>query len=306
MLFWIFGGLFLLYALVSGWRRGIVRQSLSICAIAAGYFAGIFGGRLLLPILRGVGYPDLAISVLAGCILGLLVTGGISALGAILFKKTCQQDVFLVRWGYGLGGALLSAGFGVFLLWFSLIALRLLGTVAETEIKIATKGTQGTKGGYHGDRQSGSDDRQSGSDPGAFVRGVADLKHAVEHGPIGELAERADPLPGRIYSIMGNTTRVISNPAAIKRFSDFPGIQKLSDNPRVRSLLDDPEIARAARDRNYLQLMKNKRLVEALNDPEVMKMVKEIELEKALDFALKEGQAPAEPTRSSHPSRSSH
>src|SRR5437868_375757 len=132
-LFWIGGGLFLLYALITGWRRGIVRQALNIVAVVAGYCAGLFGGRLLLPLVRGLGYPDLAISIVAGAILGLIVYIGISALGAILFKKTSQQDVMLVRWGFGLGGACLGAGFGLFLLWFSLIALRLLGTVAETE-----------------------------------------------------------------------------------------------------------------------------------------------------------------------------
>ena len=270
-LFWILGGVFLLYALVNGWRRGIVRQSVSILAAVAGYFTGVFGGRLLLPLVRGLGYPDLAISVIGGVVLGVVVYLGISAIGAVLFKKTSQQDVMLVRWGFGLGGALLGAGFGIFLLWFSLIGLRLLGTVAETDLKIAQAPSVRD---YH--------------DPGPFVRGIANAKHALEASPAGEVIERVDPLPGRIYSIMSKTTRVVANENASRRFLEFPGIHKLSENPKVRSLFNDPEVARAARERNWFGLMKNPHVVSALNDPEVFDQVKQIELEKALDFALRE------------------
>ena len=272
MLLWIFGGIFLLYALFRGWRRGIVRQSLIVLAVIAGYFAGLFGGRLLLPILRTLGLPDLAMSILGGSILGLIVYFSISALGTILFKKTSQQDVMLVRWGYGLGGALIGAGFGIFMIWFLLIALRLLGTIAETELKVA----QGSKvKDYH--------------DPGALVHGLADAKHSLEEGPAGAFVERIDPLPGQVYAIMAKTTRVLSNQTSVKRFIDFPGVKKLSDNPKVRSLLGDPDIIRAARDRNYFQMMKNQQLINALNDPAVLEMVKRIELEKALDYALRDG-----------------
>jgi len=270
-LFWIGGGIFLLYALVNGWRRGIVRQAVNIVAVIAGYFTGLFGGRLLLPLVRSLGYPDLAISIVVGAILGFVVYIGISALGAILFKKTSQQDVMLVRWGFGLGGAFLGAGFGLFLLWFSLIALRLLGTVAETELKVA----QGPKvRDYH--------------DPGPIVRGLVDAKQSLETGPAGGFVEKLDPLPGRIYSIMSKTTRVLSSESGGRRFMEFAGVKKLSENPKVRSLLSDPDIIRDARARNYLAMIKNPKLVSVLNDPEVMEMVKRVELEKALDYALKE------------------
>jgi hypothetical protein len=299
LLFWIFGGLFLLYALVSGWRRGIVRQSLNVLAVLAAYFVGVFGGRLLLPFLRTLGYPDLAISFVGGSILGLIVYLAISALGTILFKKTSQQDVMLVRWGYGLGGALIGTAFGVFLLWFSLIALRLLGTIAETELKVAQAppvrpevAARLGKAGRHAPKAP------EYHDPGIFVRGIASAKHSMEEGPAGAFIDKVDPLPGRIYSMMAKTTRVLASQTGIEHFIEFPGVKKLSENSRIRSLLNDPEIARAARDRHYIELMKNPQLVNALNDPEVMEMVKRIELEKALDYALREDQAEVRSQRS--------
>ena len=197
-----------------------------------------------------------------------------------MFKKTSQQDLWLVRWGYGLGGALLSAGFGVFLLWFALIALRLLGTVAETEIRIA----QASKG-----TAKGAEVR----DPGAFVHFLADAKNSVDKGPGAEFVGRFDPLPTKIYAIMGDLTRVLSSQTATSRLIEFPGVEKLARLPKMRSLLDDPEAARATRERKFWELLKNKRVVEALNDPKVLEMVRKVELEKALDFALRgEGKGP--------------
>jgi hypothetical protein len=286
MVFWIFGGLFLLYTLISGWRRGLVRQSISVFAMVAAYCAGIFGGKLLVPILRGLGYPDFAISVLAGAAMGLLVWIGISSIGTILFKKTSQQDMLLVRWGYGLGGALLNLGFGLFLLWFAFVSLRLLGTMAETEIKLAHGGNEKHENRHWRGPQPAR------PDPGMFVQGVANLKHSVDDSPVGEFAQKIDPLPGRVYSMMENTTKVIANQDALQRFMEFPGVKKISESPKIRRLLEDPEIVREARERNYLEMMKNKRLIEALNDPQVFEMIKKVDLEKALEFALRNGAAP--------------
>lgn len=276
-LFWIFGGLFLLYALVRGWRRGVVRQSCNILAIVAGYFAAVFGSRLLVPIVHGLGYPHLAVSLVVGAILGMIVYISISAISAILFKKTSQQEVMLVRFGFGLGGALLGAGFGLLLLWFSVIALRVLGTVAETEMKVA-QGSKGSKVPRGHDYQ----------DPGALVRGLAEVKHSIEQSQVGAMIERFDPLPGRVYATMSKTTRVLSNDQSAHRFMEFPGVKKLSENAKIRALLNDPEIAKAARSRNYLQMMKNPHMIQALDDPAVLEMVKRVELEKALDYALAE------------------
>lgn len=302
MAFWIVGGIFVLYSLISGWRRGVVRQSLSVFAIVAGYFAGVFGGKLLMPILRGIGYPDFAISLLAGCVMGTLVYLGVSALGAILFKKTSQQDLFLVRWGYGLGGALLGAVFGLFLLWLALMGLRLLGTVAETEIKLA-QGDQPAKPAHASHSSPSSHPSQlpkSGPqrpDPGSLAHTLADLKHSVEQSPVGDYAEKIDPLPGKVYSMMRNLTRVMSNTDSVERFLEFPEIRKLTDNAKIRALLDDPEIAKAGQNRDYWTLVKNPKVVEVLNDPAVFELVKKVELEKALDYAVKTSGTTPDPGR---------
>jgi hypothetical protein len=313
MAFWIFGGLFLLYSLINGWRRGVVRQSLSVFAVVAGYFAGVFGGRLLMPILRGLGYPDFALSLLAGAVMGLLVYLGVSALGTILFKKTNQQDIFFVRWGYGLGGALVGAVFGALLLWVALIGLRLAGTVAETEVKLAkgepgaqgtqrTQTTKGTKGSaaIKGTRTTGAEPPRP--DPGVLAHTLAKLKHSVDESPVGEYAQKVDPLPGNIYSMMRNLTLVLSNPDSVERLLEFPEIRELTDNSKIRSLMDDPEIARAGRDRSYWDLLRNPKVVEALNDPAVQELVKKVHLEKALDYASKTSGTPA-PTPEEAPKR---
>ena len=90
------------FEIVRGWRLGVVRQVVRLLALFCAYAAALFGGRLLLPLLRPLlRVPDLLLSLVAGAILALVVYALINALGAILFKRTGQQDAGTVRLLYG-------------------------------------------------------------------------------------------------------------------------------------------------------------------------------------------------------------
>ena len=65
-----FAVVLILFEVVRGWRLGLVRQLVRIAALVVAYAAAIFGGRLLVPIVRPfLKMPDIVLSFLAGAVL---------------------------------------------------------------------------------------------------------------------------------------------------------------------------------------------------------------------------------------------
>jgi uncharacterized membrane protein required for colicin V production len=96
-----------------GWRLGVVRQLLTLVIIVAAYAAAFFGGRRFFPLLRPLGFPDQILAIIAGAILAIIVFVVGNAVVAIVFKRTAEQKVGVVRFGYGFFGALIGALFGL-------------------------------------------------------------------------------------------------------------------------------------------------------------------------------------------------
>src|SRR5688572_26309419 len=129
MIFLALGAVLVFLFAMRGWRLGLVRQALSIVSVAAAYAAAFFGGRFLIPILRPLGFPDQILTLIGGLILGVAVYVGISIVSGVLFKRTEHQSAALVRYGFGLSGAVLGAAFGLFILLVGVIGIRLLGSI---------------------------------------------------------------------------------------------------------------------------------------------------------------------------------
>src|SRR5438552_3505302 len=63
-IFLSFALILIAFEIVRGWRLGVVRQLVRLLAIVSAYVAAIFGGRMLLPLLRPFArVPDLVISL---------------------------------------------------------------------------------------------------------------------------------------------------------------------------------------------------------------------------------------------------
>src|SRR5947209_8076447 len=98
--------LFIAFTAWHGWRLGIVRQIMSILALAAAYITGYFGGAKLGPLLhRFIDLPERALAVLGAVGLGFIIYCCIAILGVIAFTKTAQQKAGLMRLGYGISGS---------------------------------------------------------------------------------------------------------------------------------------------------------------------------------------------------------
>src|SRR5687767_556823 len=104
MLFLAGAAAFILYQMIRGWQLGVVRVVAKILAVVAAYACAWIGGPKLVPVLRPLSMPDPVLMALGGAIIGILVFVVISLASAVLFKKTADQSVGMVRFGYGATG----------------------------------------------------------------------------------------------------------------------------------------------------------------------------------------------------------
>jgi len=253
-------------------------------AIAAGYLSALFAGDLLVPPLRAIlGFPDLLVLGIARAITGLVGYFLILGIGAILFKRTGQQGVGVLRLLYGLSGAVLGLLFGLCVVWVLTISVRLLGALAEGRM-LKPDGTTRVENG----------DVASVLATQVLATSLA-WKKALEAGSAGPVLKAADPLPTRDYERMGRLGRVLAQPEAMRRFFEAPTVKPLVQDPRFQAIASNPEIAKLAQQRDYASLLRQPKLVEFLNDPAVISKVKDVDLDAALLYALPDKPPPASP-----------
>lgn len=264
-----------------GWRVGIVRQVLGVVALLVAYLVGYFGGGILGSALhRVIDLPENVLAVAGAVGLGFVMYCAITLVGSIVFKKTAQQSVSIVRLGYGFSGACVGAAYGLFLVWIAFLAIRLLGCVAETQIAVA-KNPHLTLG------KPTPTPTPKPTPPSAVVRGLAQMKHSLESGTAGALVQHVDPIPGTLYVILRKLGLMVSDEKSVNRFLSYPGVQPLLAHPKVAALQSDQEITRDIIQRRYLNLIRNPRIIAAANDAEIGALMREFEFEKALDYAIR-------------------
>jgi hypothetical protein len=262
------------FEIVRGWRLGLVRQLVRLLALGAAYAAGLFGGRMLLPVLRHfVRVPDFIISLIAGAVLALFVYAAITGVGAILFKRTSQQGSGLIRLLYGLSGAVLGVFFGLFSVWLIVVGVRCVGSVAGAEI-------------HHPPTNTLLPARPAASAP-PLTASLAKLKNSIELGSLGEVIKAADVVPATTYQALGKVGAVVSDQRSAERFLSYPGAQALTQNARIIALRDDPAIRDLIAHQRFLDLLQNEKLIGAMNDPTLAAEVRRFDFQKALDYALK-------------------
>lgn len=240
-----------------GWKLGLVRQALSIIALAVAYAAGWFLGGYLIPVLRLLGYPDRVLVIFGAVLVGLVVYAVLTIAMAVIFKRTEHQSMTLVKLVFGLPGALLGAVFGVFLVCVCAVAIRLVGTVAQAQPEASPISSQ-----------------------------IVAMKRTLDHGAAGAIVDSVDLVPGTVYRTLANVGALAASPAGIERFANDRDVRRVSAHPKILALQDDPEVQRAIRESDYFSLLRHPKLVDAANDPDVMQLLATFDLQKALDRAV--------------------
>ena len=281
IIFVSFALILIAFEIVRGWRLGLLRQAVRLLALVCAYGAAIFGGQLLLPVVQPfLSLPDFFISIVAGALLALLVYFVINALGAILFKRTGQQSVGLVRLLYGICGAALGIFFGLFSVWLLVVAIRSLGAIAGAEMPATASRPQPPA-------LLTTLPPSPRPTPPAMIVSLAKLKNSIELGSLGEAVKAVDVVPAQTYQTLGKVGSLVSNPQSAERFLSFPGAKELTENPKIIALRDDPEIIDLIKQQRFLELLQNPKLIEAMNDPALAAEVRNFDFQKALNYATK-------------------
>lgn len=286
-----FAAILVLFQIARGWRLGLPRQLVRVAALVAAYSTALFGGPALLPLLRPIiKVPDFLISVLGGAVLALIVYSVVNTVGAILFKRTGQQQSGVVRLVYGASGALLGVLFGLFFVWILLVGIRSLGAVAEAQINASAPSRVPPFEERAGTRPGGLTPRTKAPAPpqDSLAMSLARLKKSVELGAVGDVVKQTDVLPGGGAETLGKVGEVFAKPESAARFLSYPGVAELADNPKILALRADPEITRMLEQGRLWELLQDDRLIEAANDPELARQVKKLDFNAALDHALRD------------------
>ncbi|HEY3897480.1 MAG TPA: CvpA family protein [Chthoniobacter sp.] len=281
--------LFVAFTAWHGWRLGILRQLINILALAAAYIIGYFGGSRLGPFLhRFIDLPVQTLAVVGAVGMGFVVYCCITLIGVIAFTKTAQQRVGLIRLGYGISGSICGAFYGLFLVWIMVLAIRLLGSVAESQIAVADLPHV-----THG--RTSASPTPAPVPPSGLVRTLAHMKQSLEQGPAGSVVQQVDPIPGTLYGILHKLGMMVSDDKSVDRFLSYPGVKPLLAHPKIAALQNDPDITRDLVNHNYFALIRNPHIITAANDAEIAELMRKFEFEKALDYALQPPPPKTEP-----------
>jgi hypothetical protein len=264
---WFAAGLYLLFEIWRGWRRGVMRHGMSVVALLmAGGIGWIFAWMTGFLSDRIIPLPYPGGRLIFGLAAAVAFYAAAVALSSLLFKKTAQQPFGLVRLFYGVGGGFFGLIFGLLILWGGISIFRTLGAVAEA--------------------------RQSAPGDGQLVA----IKESLEEGTTGSIIDKVDIVPANIYGLITKLMRVTQSPEATARFFAHPQTQQLLMQPKIMELFSDPTIAGAAAEGNYLSLLTSPKLAEIASDAEVQQSFTGFDLEKALDYALQESAPSPVPT----------
>ena len=290
LVFVSFAIVLVLFEVLRGWRRGLARQIARLGALVVAYFVAFFGGKFVLPLVRPfLKLPDIALSILAGGVLALILYAVINGLGTVLFRRTSQHDSLIIRLFYGIGGAGLGLFFGGFLVWLVVVGVRSVGSVAEAQVRGQSSLPYSAQlQAIHAVdvRRGRLKEPNEGSAP--LLTSLARLKNSLEMGVIGDAVKRTDVVPRKTYDILGKIGQVVSRPENAERFLSFPGARELSQHPKIVALRNDPEISEMLAQGRLVDLLQNQKIIAAANDPTLVEELKKFDLQKALDYAVRQ------------------
>ncbi|MGB9474217.1 MAG: CvpA family protein [Candidatus Udaeobacter sp.] len=284
-----FGVILILFEVVRGWRLGLMRQIMRLIALGIAYAAAFFGGKLFVPMIRSFfKMPDPVLSILCGALLALAAYALVSGVGAILFKRTAQQESGLIRLIYGFAGAILGLFFGLFLLWLTVVTVRAVGAFAGgpavARSNAAAHSTQDATSHAIDVRRRFLSQSEDGIQ--TLATSLARLKNSLELGLLGNVLKSTDPISQRTYATLEKAGRVLSSPERTQKFLGFPGARELAEHPKIVALRSDPEIADLIAQERFFDLLQNPHVIEAANDPVLAKRIKKFDIQRALDYAL--------------------
>lgn len=263
--FFVLCAVYLGFAMWRGWKRGFVRGFTGLVALIVGFFAGMGLGSALAGWLAAISPVfGMIVGSMVGLLVGIALYVAIRLLGAVLLKKTEHQKSGMLRFLYGLGGALVGAVIAFFVIGGIVSLIGVMGSVAESR----------------------PESQKSRGFSGALLDGAARLKESVGMGKSGKMVEKTDVIPDQLRELLDAVLRLSANPAAAERLMEYPGIRPVIEDPRMAELTSDPEIVRIVERQQYLQLLTHPKIWAAVNDPTLAAKLRNVDIREALQFAV--------------------
>ncbi|OPY05646.1 MAG: hypothetical protein A4E66_02397 [Syntrophus sp. PtaB.Bin001] len=274
----IFGGvvLALLFACV-GYFRGIIQMLISLFCFALAAILAKPCSYLILWIFTGTHIvPKALVPIVGQLSAGLLLFSLFSFAIEFYFKakrggseQPAAKPVLMKGERYT--GAALGGAWGVFLAFFILTGIHLIGSVEEA---IGT-GTED---------QAIEESKQSAITPGVFTN----LKNEIEASFCGSMVKKADPVEGKVGQIFRDLTIVMKNPELFERFKNHQAIVRFTHDSRMIQLAGDPEIERLLQTNHYYKLLDNEKIASLLNDGKLFKEMKALDMSSILKEVMAE------------------
>ena len=264
-----------------GWSRGLIRQAVSLAALMGAVAAGFYIGPILAPALPAIGFPRFLRPLVAGSLVAFLIWGTLTSMSAIVFRRTDEQGVGVVRTFYGLSGAVLGLVSGLLVLALGAWGIRLAGSLADglqtgAQAKPLKKGQQ----------------PPSSPDPSP----LAALKKTVEESPLSAWITKVDPVSPDWYPRLSKIGQALTSPAARERLLADPSFEAVAKNPRLGALRDDPALQEALRSADLWTLLRSPKVQAAAADTQLLTALRLAEVDQALERALHpQGRPPERP-----------
>jgi hypothetical protein len=270
-----------------GWRRGVIRQGVSLLALIGAICAAIYAGPLLAPAIPALGFPVFLRPLVAGALIILLIWGTIATVSSIIFRKTDEQEVGLVRMTYGLGGAFLGLLLGLLLLGVCGWGVRIAGSLADglqtgAKVKSTAKGLP--------------------PPVPAETRALPSLKKIIEESPLSEWFAKADPITPEWYPRLVKIGRILASPAASERLFADPAFANVARNSHLASIRSDPVLQEAIRSGDLWTLLRSPKVRAAAADTQLQTTMSLLDVDRAIERALHPQNTPP-PPRAGEPRR---
>jgi len=262
-----------------GWTRGLVRQAVSLAALTVAVAAAFYVGPILAPALPAIGFPKFLRPLVAGSLVALLIWGVITAISAVIFKRTDEQGVGVVRTVYGLSGAALGLLSGLLILGLGAWGVRLAGSLAD-----------GLQTGALTKPLKKGQPVQSAPDPSVLTA----LKKTLEESPLSRWITKVDPVSPDWYPRLSKIGQVLTSQAARDRLLADPSFEAVAKNPRLVSLRDDPALQEALRSADLWALLRSPKIQAAAADTQLLTDLRRTDIDAALERALHPANRPPE------------
>ena len=257
----------------SGWQSGVVRQVLRIVAIIVSYVAGVKLGPVMATLVPDVAVLGSAQTPIISILTGFLCYVVLRFVINMLFRKTREQESFIMRTIYGIGGATIGLFFSLIFLIATLVGIRLVGTVSDAQFRVAEKRHEPLP-----------DNIRTG-----IMTQFSQARQAIENGPAAPVIMTIDPTPNDIYKTLDRVATMTADPDAMTRFVSYPGTKQLMEHPSLKKLAEDPEIQAKLQKKNLFDLLEDPKVLALINDTSLRDKLKTFEYKKAMDFALQPG-----------------